>query len=65
MSAIIGDLFDKKWLDYDPPKFGSMKWLQLQSGYNQIGKLIDEKPEIKAALNDMLCMSVKSAVNHD
>ena len=58
----MDELFEKDWLDYEPPKFGSFKWLEAQSGYQKIGELIKEKPAIKTALKDMLCMSVQSAV---
>ena len=56
------ELFEKDWLDYEPPKFGSFKWLETQSGYQKIGELIKEKPAIKTALKDILCMSVQSAL---
>lgn len=58
------ELFQKDWLDYEPPKFGSFAWLEAQSGYQKIGKLIKDEPAIKTALKDMLCMSVQSALEN-
>ena len=47
---------------YEEPKFGSFQWLSCQAGMNKISKLIEEDKDVKAALHNLIAMSVQSAV---